>query len=195
MEHPQLNGLYLVNEFITPEFELELVEELDSQPWNDSMQRRTQHYGFEYGYQRAAVGFRKEAAKAAPAPPPLTQAVVDHFTTLDCIPSDYNFNQVIVNEYTQKVGIGAHVDNVSFGPVVCSLSLLGGCNMILTHKDDHTKSFTIWLEPRSLLVLQRDARYEYKHEIPARITMYDANGNAVKRSPDWRRISITARSL
>ncbi len=46
-----IEGLKFAEEFITPAEEVLLLENINKQPWNASLKRRTQHYGFEYDYQ------------------------------------------------------------------------------------------------------------------------------------------------
>jgi hypothetical protein len=43
----------------------------------------------------------------------------------------------------------------------------------------------MWLEPRSLLVMQGDARYKWQHEIP---------NNKRSRGSSFRRVSVTYRT-
>ena len=45
-----LVGLMVEEEFISEKREAELVEYLESQPWDDSIKRRTQHYGKRFDY-------------------------------------------------------------------------------------------------------------------------------------------------
>ena len=82
-------------------------------------------------------------------------------------------------------GIASHTDcRPCFEGVICSLSLASGCIMDMTN--DNIKKF-IYLEPMSLLVLQGDARYCWKHGIAPR-----KSDNGVKRH---RRISLTFRKV
>lgn len=65
-------------------------------------------------------------------------------------------DQVIINEYMPGQGIDSHIDCIPcFAGTICSLSLAFGCIMDLT-KGNIKKP--IYLKPRSLLVLQGDAR-------------------------------------
>ena len=43
-------GLYIINNFIEQDEEQHLINFIDSQEWNTSLQRRTQHYGYTYSY-------------------------------------------------------------------------------------------------------------------------------------------------
>jgi alkylated DNA repair protein alkB family protein 8 len=45
-----INGLTYIDDIITPEQETELINFIDIQEWNNSLSRRTQHYGYLYVY-------------------------------------------------------------------------------------------------------------------------------------------------
>ena len=45
-----LPGLYLYDEAIASDIEQKIVSWLDERPWNGALARRTEHYGYEYGY-------------------------------------------------------------------------------------------------------------------------------------------------
>jgi hypothetical protein len=49
MELPK--GLTITEDFISPEEEQYLIRCINSAPWNKSLPRWTQHYGFTYNYQ------------------------------------------------------------------------------------------------------------------------------------------------
>lgn len=92
------------------------------------------------------------------------------------------FDQVIVNEYLCGQGITPHTDCIPcFGDTICSLSLLEHCEMILERGNI---KHSIILEPRSLLMLQGEARYKWKHSIPQR-----------KSNIKNRRVSATFRKV
>ena len=95
-----------------------------------------------------------------------------------------NFDQVIVNEYNCGQGISPHIDCIPcFENTICSLSLLSSCEMIFEHENTNERK-SIILEPRSLLILKDEARYKWKHSIPAR-----------KSNIKERRVSVTFRSV
>jgi alkylated DNA repair dioxygenase AlkB len=77
-------------------------------------------------------------------------------------------DHVIANEYLPGQGISAHVDcEPCFGPVIASLSLLSPCEMVFRKLEGGTKA-SIILEPRCLVILSGEGRYNWTHEIPAR---------------------------
>ena len=99
-------------------------------------------------------------------------------------------DQVIANEYLPGQGISAHVDcEPCFGPVIASLSLLSPCEMVFRKLGGGTKD-SIILEPRSLVILSGEGRYDWTHEIPAR------KSDLIEglRQPRSRRISLTFRT-
>jgi alkylated DNA repair dioxygenase AlkB len=100
-------------------------------------------------------------------------------------------DQLIVNEYVPGQGIAAHVDCVPcFGPVVCSVTLGSHCTLVLSPVAGGDP-VPLLLERGSLLVLAGDARYKWRHAIPARRT--DPSGDRVLRR--GRRVSLTFRTV
>jgi alkylated DNA repair dioxygenase AlkB len=99
-------------------------------------------------------------------------------------------NQLVANEYPPGTGIFDHIDQAAFGHTVISLSLGSTCVMRFT---DSTKSqlHELLLEPRSIVVLTGDARWNWTHGIPGRHS--DVwNGKELARG---RRVSLTFRSV
>lgn len=43
-------GLYVYKDFISPEEEQQMIEGIDSQEWTKLLNRRVQHYGYEFKY-------------------------------------------------------------------------------------------------------------------------------------------------
>jgi len=114
-------------------------------------------------------------------------------------------NQVAANEYLERYGIGAHVeDPISFGANLATLSLLSPVEVTLTPVEqlhgskagvDHGNWVKILLEPRSLFILQDDSRYKFTHGIRRSKLVTLSDGTRFKRGPDYRRISLTFREL
>jgi alkylated DNA repair dioxygenase AlkB len=170
MSHSLPSGLSIIENFISPAEEMDLITYIDGQEWSNTLSRRVQHYGYEYGYK-----------------PPYSM------TQTKPIPSnlmlfDDTFNQVIVNEYMPEQGISAHTDNIKlFGNKIISVSLLSPVIMNFAYKNE---CFPVCLQPRSAVVLEDDARWKYTHEIPSRKSDM-INGERIKRG---RRVSITFRT-
>lgn len=169
--------------FIDQETERELLSAIDKREWDSSYKRRVQQYGFEYQYSDRKVG-----AKQRPIPrdfSSLLDGLVPYFSE--------KIDQIIVNEYVDEQGIGLHTDSPSFGPVVASLSL-GAARPMMFRTDPSLKetSFEIWLEPRSLLILEGPSRHQWQHSIPTRKNDMVA-GLKIPRVE--RRVSMTFRTL
>ena len=79
-------GLTYEEDCITPESEAKIVKYIDEQPWNTTLSRRTQHYGYEYDYKNTSV-----LKPASPVAGPLL-SVAKHFIenetqiTIFCLP-------------------------------------------------------------------------------------------------------------
>jgi len=153
----QISGLLYIDNFISPTEERELLTFINSQPWNTTLARRTQHYGYEYQY-----GV-KELVPAAPIPEifqRLSERLVEQ-GVLTILPE-----QVIVNEYRAGQGISKHVDDKRlFGPEVLSLSL--GSDAVMEF-ENWGEVVPVTLKRRSVARMEGEARYRWTHCIPAR---------------------------
>lgn len=77
--------------------------------------------------------------------------------------------QAILNLYRPGEGITPHVDLLKrFGDGIIIVSLGSGTVMQLAELAEPKRSVDLWLEPRSILVLEGEARYGWTHGIPAR---------------------------
>jgi alkylated DNA repair dioxygenase AlkB len=83
-----------------------------------------------------------------------------------------------------------HVDQAVFGDAVMSVSLGSTCVLQFTRVDPEA-SHVLLLAPKSLLVLSGEARWDWKHGIPAR-TSDLIDGREYVRS---RRVSLTFRAV
>jgi alkylated DNA repair dioxygenase AlkB len=175
-------GLVLLPDFITSEDEEKFIEFIDSQEWDTSIKRRTQHYGARYNY-------TTKDAKETVSPIP------DIFSPLMSKLSEYlNCKQMIVNEYTATQGIAKHIDSKKdFGPVIVSVSLCSDTNMVFHEPKDEKE--TILLPRFSALIMRGDSRNIWKHEIPSRKTVVYPDGTSMKKDDDYRRVSLTFRDF
>jgi alkylated DNA repair dioxygenase AlkB len=172
---PKIPGLSLFWNYVRPQEESKLVAVIDNEPWDAIWKRRRQPYGASYG----------NYSTARPIPK-WSHALRDRLFEGGI--GDRTFDQMLVNEYFPSQGIAMHRDYSSFDRTVVSLSLLSPCVMDLRHvKTDRKES--ILLEPRSLLVLSDESRYEWEHGIAARKSGR-WQGTLIPRS---RRLSITFR--
>lgn len=165
-------GVKLVENWLSAQQEKELVKYLEQQPWSDALQRRTQHYGFLYDYQR-----RRITGETSPFTGPVRQ-LAEALRDQGLLAAPLDRLQCIVNEYQPGQGISAHVDHEThFGEQVVSISLLSNATMVFKRGAD------VYHQPlprRSLVRLEGEARHSWTHEIPP------------VRS---RRLSLTYRSL
>ncbi|MES2792295.1 MAG: alpha-ketoglutarate-dependent dioxygenase AlkB [Planctomycetota bacterium] len=181
----QVIGLRYIPEFISCEQHDELLRQIDAELWLTDLKRRVQHYGYKYNYKSRSVD---QAMRIGPLP-----AWAEALGEMLCKQGlmSENPDQVIVNEYEPGQGIANHIDCVPcFADTIISLSLGSACLMELTNKATD-QVIPVLLEPRSLIVLQEDARFVWTHGIPARKS--DKYGNHVINRQ--RRVSLTFRKV
>lgn len=174
-------GLGFCTEAITPEMESQVIQWLDSRTWSTELSRRTQHFGYGYGYKN------KSLTPGEPLSGPI-------LTIANLIRNAGFFNptQCIVNEYMRSQGIAAHIDNTKFGDKVVGISISADGVMIFTRG---AEKVPVFLPRRSMILMSGEARYQWKHEISKLVTYVDGNGNSVVKPADYRRISLTYREL
>lgn len=83
-----------------------------------------------------------------------------------------DFNHVLINEYEPGQGIMAHEDGPLYISHVAILSLQSALMMEIYEKPfaDKKKLFSLYLEPRSLLVFREDVYKRHLHSIEERMT-------------------------
>ena len=173
-----IEGLSYIPDFVTDEEADKLIKFIDEQEWNNELTRRTQQYGYKYGYKTY------KAEKTKPIP--------DIFDSL-LKELPYKFDQCIINEYknfdNKCDGIAAHTDHTKlFDKTIVSISLLEPTMMTFTKGNE---SHDILLEKNSLLILKGAARYEWRHEISKNKTFIHNNVKYTKS----RRVSVTFRKM
>lgn len=148
-----INGLEYKENVIDEKKEDALVRNIYSKPWSTALKRRVQHYGFEYDYKTRSVKYPNTALK-------IPKFIHDLANELKI----ENFDQVIINEYKPGEGITHHIDNVKcFDKKIYSLSLLSPTMMEFKKGNDKKQ---LYLQPRSLICMTDDARYNWTHCIP-----------------------------
>jgi alkylated DNA repair dioxygenase AlkB len=178
-------GFTYVARHIIEQEEGALLAAVDAEPWLTELKRRVQHYGYRYDYKARKV----DPAMYLGPLPGWALPVAARLVAKGHMPGAPD--QLIVNEYEPGQGITPHVDCVPcFGPVICSLTLGSSCVMELSAVEDGGKA-TQLLERGSLLVLARQARYEWRHAIPGRKTD-EIDGRKLSRG---RRVSLTFRTV
>lgn len=180
-----INGLHYLPNYLSAEDEKALIETVDRQIWLSPLHRRVQHYGYIYDYKKRNV--TKDMFIAGL--PKWLRVLAERLYTDGCIGEIPD--QVIINEYEAGQGIAPHVDcEPCFGDTILSLSLGSACVMDFYALKDERVLRQI-LEARSLLIMEKEARYQWKHGIAARKSD-NFEGKIWKRG---RRISLTFRKV
>ena len=174
-------GLQYVPGFINVRQERRLLELIDGNEWLEELKRRVQHYGYKYDYRGGPL---TPLGKL----PQWAQYLGKKFVEtgyMKQVP-----DQLIVNEYEPGQGISAHVDREDqFDDTVISVSLGSTAMMDFIHLDTKRK-VSLLLEPMSLVVMGGEARHEWTHAIPGRLTD-EWKGERIRRE---RRVSLTFRN-
>ncbi|PTU04252.1 hypothetical protein DBR45_02810 [Pseudomonas sp. HMWF031] len=177
-------GLIIVPEFITPREETSLLAAIDSAPWDSSMSRKVQHYGWRYDYKA-----RKVDPSAFLGPLPKWAEALGKKLFKEKYLAELP-DQVIVNEYLDNQGISKHIDCIPcFRGAVATISLLESWEMLFSRKlkPDIEEKYKVVLQRRSAAILSGESRKIWYHEIPKRWKEAGV--------PRVRRISITFRKV
>ncbi|CAL5188342.1 unnamed protein product [Lathyrus oleraceus] len=208
-------GLYLVHDFVSAKEEEELLQAVDSRPWNCLAKRRVQHYGYEFCYDIRNVNTKRCLGELPSFLSPILERISSCPTFKNVDPDSIVLDQLTVNEYPPGVGLSPHIDTHSaFEDLIFSLSLAGPCIMEFRRYEDgdwrpRVASSTvtkvespedgsncikraIYLPPRSLLLLSGEARYAWHHYIPHH-KIDKVNGRVIRRAS--RRVSFTIRKV
>lgn len=180
-----ISGVTYIPEYISAQQEESLLLAIDNQPWLTDLKRLVQHYGYRYDY-KARIADSKLYLGELPG---WLKPHCEQLYSKQLFPQIPD--QVIVNEYQPGQGISAHIDCIQcFAETIASLSLGSSCVMDFIHTETQQK-ISLLLEPRSLIILSGEARYNWKHAIVARKTdAYD--GQSLTRG---RRVSLTFRNM
>jgi alkylated DNA repair dioxygenase AlkB len=178
-------GLSYLDNFIDQQCHDTLLQDIDNQNWLEDLKRRVQHYGYKYDYKSRRI----DQSMRLGALPDWVMPVVQLLQQAGWFqrPPD----QLIVNEYLPGQGIFNHVDCVPcFAETIASLSLGSSC--VMNYKSKSTGEVVpVLLQPRSLVVMRGESRFEWLHGIDARKTDI-IDGRTIHRS---RRISLTFRNV
>ena len=182
----QIKGLEYHNNFITSVEQQKLMGIIDSQIWLDDLKRRVQHYGYKYDYKKRNIDKTMHLGEI----PDWCKNIGIKMQTNGII--DFMPDQVIVNEYLPGQGISNHIDcEPCFNDTIISLSLNSSCIMQFTNNLNVQKVIPVLLEPCSLVVLKKDARYNWMHGIKAVKTDNFYGEKIIRR----RRVSLTFRKV
>jgi len=134
------------------------IRELTLEPvimYGRPTKRRVASYGLAY------LPGRTTLAPTDPIPPAF-QDIRDRSAAIAGVDAAA-LSQALITEYPAKASIGMHVDNPSFGSIICGVSLAGGAVLTVEHDDTRT---AVVLAPRSLYILADVAR-SYRHGLTA----------------------------
>jgi alkylated DNA repair dioxygenase AlkB len=178
-------GLQYLPEYLDEERERVLIELIDRQSWLTELRRRVQHHGYRYDYKGRQV---TAAMYLGPLPEWLQPLCLE---LCECGLMPRTADQVIINEYEPGQGIAPHVDCVPcFADTIASLSLSSTCVLEFTEIASR-KKVPVFLPRRSLVVMSGDARYRWRHAIPARKSDTHDGGTHLR----GRRLSLTFRNV
>jgi alkylated DNA repair dioxygenase AlkB len=181
----QIPGLTYLPHYITVDEQNKLINIIDQQEWSTKLRRRVQHYGYRYDYKNGSLASSSYLGDLPDWAGGIAKRLSDDGLTTK-VP-----DQVIINEYEPGQGITSHIDCVPcFGKTIISLSLGSSCVMDFTHSQIKQKA-SILLIPRSIVVMQGAARYEWQHSIAAR-KKDKYKGRELVRT---RRVSMTFREV
>jgi alkylated DNA repair dioxygenase AlkB len=174
-------GLRYIPEYIDQSTHDRLMACVDAERWLTSVDHGVQIYGYNYSHvQRAAIRIGELPAWAHDLAACLWRDGL--------MPS--MADQLVANEYHPGAGFFAHIDQAVFGDTVASVSLGSTCVMQFIECETG-RTEELLLERRSVLLLSGEARWAWKHGIPAR-TVDPWLGTDVPRS---RRVSLTFRAM
>lgn len=184
-DNANIPGFTYIPDYINASQAEQLLLTIDQQIWSTQLKRKVQHYGYKYDYKKRLL----DPSMNLGTLPNWAQDIAQKFYLeglTEKIP-----DQAIVNEYQPGQGIANHIDCVPcFGNTIISLSLGGTCVMEFTHAKTKEK-IPVLLMPRSIIILQGAARYEWQHGIvPRKTDKYQ--GREFVRD---RRVSLTFRKV
>ena len=191
VENLAINGLAYHDNFITSKDRDEILQIVYRNNWSCAIHRRQQFYGLVYFH--TSHDLQAIQPKVNNVNNDLRQFdwLIEKLLNIGVFKSWPD--QVLVNEYVGKMGIASHLDvDTAFGDTIVTLSLINHCWLTLTSSNTEAK---VLMEPNSLLIMQKDARFVYKHGITKCGWVVLGNDIGVKRSSEWKRISLTFRHL
>jgi alkylated DNA repair dioxygenase AlkB len=178
---PTIGGLQYFRQYLSQETHDRLLAAVDAHLWQQSVDHGVQVYGYHYNH-------RKGAAYRIGELPPWAHELAMRLWADGLVPGLPN--QMVANDYPPGAGIFAHIDQAVFGDTVASVSLGSTCLMRFWDGGSE-RSEECLLEPRSVLILSGEARWRWKHEIPAQGVDTWRNQDRARS----RRVSLTFRMV
>jgi alkylated DNA repair protein alkB family protein 8 len=181
-------GLALYEGFITGQEEADLIHSIIEQGkmgrWEILNKRSVQHYGYRFDYPDNDV----DRTAIDQEMPKWCDDLLERY--LERFPSQKRPNQLTMNRYQPGDGIAYHCDrHSSFDSPVLIFSL--GSSIVMDFRSTNSQVVSAVLPPRSLLVIDGEARYGWEHVIrPRKVDLID--GKIVVRQDRW---SLTFRNI
>ena len=160
------DGFLYRPDFITADEERALLREIQSMEFSEvrmrgvAARRRVRQFGWRYSFQSWTLTEGEEL-------PEFLRPLRARASELIGAAED-ELSETLVTEYTEGATIGWHRDAPMFG-VVVGVSLLSACVFKLRRGDapPRQKPISIQMAPRSVYVLDGEARRDWQHSIPA----------------------------
>ncbi|CAJ0966690.1 unnamed protein product [Ranitomeya imitator] len=154
-------GLLIVEDFVSPEEELVLLENIHWETENDHQKslkhRRVKHYGYEFRYDNNNVDKDQPLPEGLPA---LCKILLRRCLNQGLIKNMPD--QLTINQYEPGQGIPPHIDTHSaFEDEITSLSL--GSEIVMDFRHPDGTSVPVMVPQRSLLVMSGESRYLWTH--------------------------------
>lgn len=158
-----IKGLQYIENFITDKEHNEIINAINNSGWLSDLKRRVQHYGYKYDYKKRSIDYSLYLGDLPEWAKPITLKIVAE-GYMKNLP-----DQLIVNEYKPGQGIADHIDcEPCFDDTIISLSLCSSCIMEFKNKTNRNQKHEILLQPKSLVIITGESRYNWTHGIPAR---------------------------
>ena len=190
----QIDGLYLLEDFLTEKEEEELMLEIDAcNNWETRLKRRVMHFGQRFDYFTRKIDetnlFESSSSSSFPS---FLLRIVEKMQNNNHIKLETIPNQCTINEYLIGQGIAPHVDTHSpFHNQIISISLGSGTTMVLKNVLNEQLVYHLYIPARSLLLLSNEARFGYSHGIPSRKSDYIQQQTVIRS----KRVSLTFRTV
>jgi alkylated DNA repair dioxygenase AlkB len=156
-------GLTYRPSFLSPAEEHELLERIAPLAFQEVRmkgvvaKRTVIHYGFDYDYDGWTI-------RPTEGPPEWLGPLIVRAAEAAVV-EPASLQQLMIARYPAGATIGWHRDAPMFGSPVIGVSLGGAATMKFRRPSDGAK-YALLLEPRSLYILDGEARRDWQHSIP-----------------------------
>lgn len=197
-------GLYYEDNIVSEDLEKSTLKWFESKEANEHWfqitqsnknARKVMHFGYKYNYRTGAPSKYKDASDL----PDILQPYLELIQQIK-LTNNEEFNQCIVNRYLPGQGIGFHIDHLDYGSNIICFSIGSAAEMeFVNNKHNNTDENNTnnnnlikrYIKRRSVYVMSKKIRYEYKHSMRARKS--DTINN--RKIPRGIRYSITFRQI